>query len=190
MSNVIDDVILSAQKTPNGVVIQLTIDTFRRLISALNYNGGAWIATDNQPDSVASTNPQNEPHSEDKQTDSDDQTEPVQDGESPDESTKRRRAKNQKITAKDADRLYRLAATHPDWTLNQLVSAAQMLPFTLYNPNHRFDIFGDGVERTLRELIRIGRAVGNDTINRFGDETYDETDVAQMGISSRYQLEE
>lgn len=221
MSNVIDDVILSAQKTPDGVVIQLTIDMFRQLISALNYNDGAWVATDNPADSPADSSPQSDkktdvpPADADSQTDQQtdvpaDESSPKQDHKpdvqaaepdrqivqqsdvSEDDSgdTVRRRSPNQKITIKDAKTLFDMARKHPHFTKPQLLREAGLLPYTIYNSNHRFDIFGDGVLRTLNELIKLGRIIGTDTINRFAGDVFDESAVAEMGISSKYRREE
>ena len=191
MSNVIDDVILSAQKTPDGVVIQLTIDTFRQLISALNYNDGAWVATDNPTDSSADSSPQNAPQKDVPPVDADSQTDQQTDVSECDSADNvRRRSPNQKITIKDAKALFDMARKHPTYTKPQLLQEAGLLPFTIYNPNHKFDLFGDGVLRTLNELIKLGRIIGTDSINRFSDETYDESAVAEMGISSKYRRKE
>lgn len=203
MSNVIDDVILSAQKTPDGVVIQLTIDMFRQLISALNYNDGAWVATDNPTDSPADASPQNDQKTDVPPVDADSQTDQQTDVQTADPDHQivqqsdvsaadnvRRRSPNQKITSKEAHALFQMARKHPEYTKTQLLSAVGMLPYTIYNPNRTFDIFGDGVERTLNELIKIGRIIGTDSINRFSDETYDESAVAEMGISSKYRRKE
>lgn len=205
MSNVIDDVILSAQKTPDGVVIQMTIDTFRQLISALSYSSGAWVATDNPTDSPADSSPQNDqktdvpPAASGSQTDQ--QTDVPADESSPKQDHKpdvladssvegKRRSPNQKITAKDAKTLFDMARKHPHFTKPQLLREAGLLPYTIYNSNHRFDIFGDGIMRTLNELIKLGRIIGTDTINRFSGDVFDESAVAEMGISSKYRREE
>ena len=193
MSNVIDDVILSAQKTPDGVVIQMTIDTFRQLISALNYSSGAWVATDNPTDSPADSSPQNDQKTDVPPADSDSQTDQQTDvpvDESANNGNRRRRSPNQKISTKDAKALFDMARKHPAFTKSQLLQAVGMLPFTIYNPNHTFDIFGDGVPRSLLELIKLGRIMGTDSINRFSADVFDESAVAEMGISSRYRREE
>lgn len=191
MSNVIDDVILSAQKTPDGVVIQLTIDMFRQLISALNYNDGAWVATDNPADSPADSSPQTEQKTDVRPVELDrqivQQSDVLEDGSA---VHVRRRSPNQKITIKDAKALFDMARKHPAFTKTQLLEAVGMLPFTIYNPNHKFDIFGDGVLRSLLELIKLGRVMGTDSINRFSDDVFDESAVAEMGISSKYRREE
>ena len=194
MSNVIDDVILSAQKTPDGVVIQITIDTFRRLISALNYNDGVWVATDNPTASPADSGSQTD-QKPDVQTAEPDrkivrQSDVPADDSADDDDVKHRRSPNQKMTIKDAKALVDMARKHPSYTKPQLLREAGLLPFTIYNPNHKFDLFGDGVLRTLNELIKLGRIIGTDSINRFAGETFDESDVAQMGISSKYRREE
>ena len=193
MSNVIDDVILSAQKTPDGVVIELTIDMFRKLISALNYNDGAWIATDNPTDSPADSSPQNDQQTDVQPAESDSRTAQQSDvpvDESASNGNIKRRSPNQKITIKDAKALFDMARKHPAFTKPQLLQAVGMLPFTIYNPNHKFDIFGDGVPRSLLELIKLGRVMGTDSINRFSDDVFDESAVAEMGISSKYRREE
>ncbi len=190
MSNVIDDLILSATKTNSGVVIEMTMDTFRRLISALNYTSGSWVATDtvtytadhSAPTDAAET--ASEQPSSAAEPDPPARQEPVENAE---ENTRRQRSENQEITTKQARELFRVAIKHPEYSKPKLQSKVGILPYSCYNKNWQFDIFGDGTMRTLNEIIELGRTLGENGFNRFEGDVFDLDAVAQMGISARFQ---
>ena len=189
MSNVIDDLILSATKTNSGVVIEMTMDAFRRLISALNYTSGAWVATDTvtYTDDHSAATDAAETASE--QTSS--ATEPAPSArqeqmETTEENTRRQRSENQEITTKQARELFRVAIKHPEYSKPKLQSTVGILPYSCYNKNWQFDIFGDGTMRTLNQIIELGRTLGENGFDRFDGDVFDLDAVAQMGISARF----
>ena len=194
MSNVIDDLILSATKTNSGVVIEMTMDTFRRLISALNYTSGAWVATDTVTYTAEHSAPSGAAEAASKQTpeqtSSAAKPEPSarqESAEQPAEKTKRQRSENQEITTKQALELFKLAIKHPEFSKPRLQAKVGILPYSIYNKNWQFDIFGDGTMRTLNEIIELGRTLGENGFNRFEGDVFDLDAVAQMGITSRFQ---
>ena len=201
MSNVIDDLLLSATKTSSGVVIEMTMDDFRRLVSALNYSSGAWVATDTVTYTADKSDPQKATDSapaEDAETDSeqpqeqqsaDVKQEPParqEPAEQPAETVKRKRAENQRITTKQARALFWVALKHPEYTKAELQRGADMLEYSCYNPNWQFDIFGDGTMRTLNQIIELGRTLGENGFSRLAGDVFDPEAVAQMGISARF----
>lgn len=178
MSNVIDDLILSATKTNSGVVIEMTMDAFRRLISALNYTSGAWVATDTvtYTDDHSAATDAAEPAPSARQ----EQTEPTE------ENTRRQRSENQEITTKQARELFSVAIKHPEYSKPKLQATVGILPYSCYNKNWQFDIFGDGTMRTLNQIIELGRTLGENGFDRFDGDVFDLDAVAQMGISARF----
>ena len=174
MSNVIDDLILSATKTNSGVVIEMTMDAFRRLISALNYTSGAWVATDTVTYTDDHSAAEPAPPARQEQA------------ENSEENTKRQRSENQEITTKQARELFRVAIKHPEYSKPKLQSTVGILPYSCYNKNWQFDIFGDGTMRTLNQIIELGRTLGENGFDRYDGDVFDLAAGAQMGISARF----
>lgn len=193
MSNVIDDVLLSATKTANGVVIEISIETFRQLITSLKYSSGAWIASDETPDEAADSASKPEPEQQPKQTVSEpvpyrrsDASENTKRYVVDDDSNGKPRSPNQEVTAAKARELFEFAMKHPEMTKPELQRAVGLHPYTCYNKNHQFDIFGDGQLRSLNQLIELGRELGENGFDRFSGDVFDAEAVRQMGISSRF----
>lgn len=181
MTNVIDDVLLAAKRDGDGVKIELTMDDFRRLITALKFADGDWIAT-----TV-------EWKRDDKESVTIDDQTPVQTPETVAENepetaecnqSKRERRPNQNLTNKDAKRVFNLARTFPNATMDELDVKAGLYVGTIKYNKKTFvlDFLNDNKEYTLQTIVHAARI----SKNRFSDDLFTDSDAAEMGISNRF----
>lgn len=194
MTNIIDDLLLAAQRSAAGVTIQISMDDFRRLISALQFNGNEWVTVTKtwtkSPAPAVENEPKNEPETaeNDGENDGENALETIEnDGENADsqEPKKRIRRPNQEVNNRIAKRVFELAKRYPNATMDELDDMIGLYIGTIKFNKKTFilDFLNDGKEYTLQTLVHVARQLDRD----YPDQFYTAADVAQMGISHRYE---
>lgn len=100
----------------------------------------------------------------------------------PEKKKRQPRGQNLHLTRKDAERVRKLAQTHPNATKDQISIWAGLNRKTVQNRKDEFWIEDWGESKTLSQIVDIARMEAN----RHSGETWTPADVAQMGITNRY----
>ena len=101
----------------------------------------------------------------------------------PEKKKRQPRSPNLKLTQKIAEKVRRLAQKNPNLSKEEISLLAGLKRKTISNRKDEFWIEDWGVSKTLSQIVDIARLEAY----RHSGETWTPADVAQMGITNRYQ---